>query len=173
VTGIGRGVDTLIDDFAADIDAMDIDITRAEETIGGSEVITYTAIDRSGFNFQFPIELMVGANDDVFVLGTRGVVAPVLRGDGGLHETNAFTEAERRYLVDEAGVLMLANPDALMPLANFWAISDPFNPAAGEQAQLIRNVLNAFSSATISGSNRENGSGVSRMTLSLNLRERE
>ncbi len=169
--GIDAAVAQLLVEFEQDLAFSDVSIERTTETLAGTDVRVYTITDESGFNFQFPFEVIVGANDDVFVIGSRTVVEVALTGDGGLRDTQAFQEVEEIYLVEEAGILMLANPEAMYPFADLWSIAaDPFfNPQAAEEAQTIRNVLALFSSATISGSNAENGSTVTRMTLSLNI----
>ncbi len=169
--GIEEAVEQLLADFERDLEISDISVEVTAETIAGTEVSVYTITDEIGFTFQFPFEVIVGANEAVFVIGSRNVVEAALTGEGGLRDTEAFQEAEDIYLVEEAGVLMLANPEAMYPFADLWVLAaDPFfNPRADQEAQTIRDVLSLFSSATISGSNAENGSAITRMTVSLNV----
>ncbi len=169
VTGIARAIDDLLEEFESDLEFSEFDVSRSDETIADTDVVVYTIIDESGFSFAFPIEILLAANEDVFVIGSRTMVETALRGDGGLRDTVAFQEAEESYLVDEAGILMLVNSEALLPFADVWTLSDPFSDLAEREAAVIRSVLNLVSSATISGSNAEDGVGVSRATISLNL----
>ncbi|MEO1668309.1 MAG: DUF3352 domain-containing protein [Chloroflexota bacterium] len=168
VDGLASATDRLIDLSEVDLEDAQVTITRTSETIDGDDVVVYTVVDESGFNLAFPVEVLMGSDEEVFVVGSRHVVETALAGNGTLPTTIAYTEATERYLVDDSGALMLVNFEALAPLAPIYAAVNSFDPFAESDAQLIADILAYFSSATISSTNAEDGTSSSRATISLN-----
>lgn len=168
VTGLARAVDNLVEQFAEDIQDAEVRITQAIEQVAGRDVLLVTVFDETGA-LPFPLEFLAGANDEVLAIGTPGMVRAALTGDGGFANTATFSEVEDGVLVDEAGLLLLADAENLLPIADLYRLSDPRAPWIEEDVALIRAALGLLRHATISGSNAEDGTSIARATISLNL----
>ncbi|MEM6530405.1 MAG: hypothetical protein AAF653_19050, partial [Chloroflexota bacterium] len=168
VEGLARAADGVIELSDDDLEAAQVSITRTDEMIDDDAVVVYTIVDESGFNLPFPVEILIGSDEEVFAIGSRHVVETALMGNGALPGTIAYTEATEVYLIADTGALLLINFEALAPLAPIYAAINSFDPFAESDAQLIADIIAYFSSATISSTNAETGISTSRATISLN-----
>lgn len=130
----------------------------SEAQIGGTtvSVLTITLPD-----VPFPIEILLGANDSVFALGTREAVTTALTGDGGLNANARYTSAQA-YLLSDASSIGWFNPEGLTPLlelAGMFTSPDEVAPAEA--------ILDAIHSVTTSTSLSEGGISLSRTVLTL------
>jgi hypothetical protein len=171
VEGLTTAMDGIIDLSSDDLDLVQVSITRTDEVIDGADVVVYTIEDETGFNLLFPVEVLVGSDDEVFAVGSRHVVETAIRGDGTLQESIAYVEASEDYLIEESGTLLLVNVEALSPIPSLYLALNSFDPNAESDAQLMRDILGFFSSATTSGVNAETGVSTNRATISLNRPE--
>ncbi|MEZ4669353.1 MAG: DUF3352 domain-containing protein [Anaerolineae bacterium] len=123
------------------------DVKVTDEKVAGTDSIVITAADR---NAPFPLEFIVSASDDLFVIGTRRSVTTALRGDGGLPADPSFKEAAQ-YLVPSPSAVMYFASEGLRPLGKIMAMT-----GSRRDARQFEAVLQLISSASISASIRDN-----------------
>lgn len=139
-------------------------ITISSETMMGAEV---TVIRISGGNSPWPVELLMGANDEVMALGTRYAVQSILGRDGGLPSNAAYTRAQD-YVLANAYSLGYFGPQSLLPLADLiTAFADADDTEAARNAESARSLINLFQSASASQSVDAEGNAISRLVLTL------
>lgn len=89
--------------------AQNQDITLSTETIGGAAVTVLSAPLEVQPGFKVPFEVVIGANDAVFVIATRDAAAAILEGQPGLSTDAAFAEAGRYLLPDATSIWYMDN----------------------------------------------------------------
>lgn len=142
----------------------EVEIEITTETIVGTSttVITATAPDA-----PWPIELLLGANGEVFALGTRNAVTAIFARDGGLPANTAYARAQDFVLENNISLAYLG-PEGLLPLADLiTAFDNSESDQAEATAQSMRDGLGLISSATISQSLDSDGTARSRLVLTL------
>lgn len=106
--GLRRGFSTLAELASGGSTRLSV----TDETIGGVEVGVLTIIDR---DLPLPIEIVVGANAELFILGTRGAVEAAFAPGAGLNNDPAFQEA-LAYSLPEMQGLAYASGLGFLPL---------------------------------------------------------
>ncbi len=137
-----------------------VDITT--ENLAGTDVtvITITAPD-----LPWPIELLMGANDEVFALGTRTAVTAIFNPDGGLPSNPEFARAQT-FMLDNPASLAWLGTEGLLPLADLAAVFGQRGDSGEDMTEQIRSVISLFSSATITSTSDENGTAA-RLVLTF------
>lgn len=145
------------------------EVAVSTETIGGTEV---TVITFTGPSAPWPVELVLGANDEVFALGTRSAAQAIFARDGGLASSPTFQQAQTYFLENSVSVAYLG-PQGLLPLTDLLMTfaEQSEDDSAAQAAESIRAVLELISSATVSQSQDASGNSFSRLVLSLALSE--
>lgn len=133
------------------------EIVLSVEMIGGVEVSVVTITDRS---LPIPIELVYGANNDVFVFGTRGAAQAAFAPESTLLDDPDFQEAGAYILPDSTQVHYLAG-GSLIPLANLLGAQ------GGSDAEMLGAALGLLSSSSISTAVDVNGYQIGRLVLTL------
>lgn len=141
---------TLVENLTDTIRALPLDdnttIDISTDTLGGNvvNVITIT----STRDLPFPLELVIGGDEEVFFLGTPDYARAALSPDGGLLSDPQYQEGTAHTLAEMRSFLYLASA-GLQPLVNVVAQS---GGSDSEDAQNFAAVLSLLSSATISSS---------------------
>jgi hypothetical protein len=113
------------------------------DTIGSSSVNVITVTTR---DLPFPLEIVLGGDDEVVFIGTPAYARAALNPDGGLLANAAYREAASHILTDERSLLYMASA-GLQPLVNVIRVAG--NPTSRD-ADAFAAVLGLLSSATIS-----------------------
>lgn len=142
-------IDTLVAGLTNTFEALpnenrDTEITLGSETIG-SETVTIVTIRTD--DVPFPIELVIGGDDEVFFLGTPDAARASLNPDGTLLSDPAYQEAAGYLLSDPRSVAYLSS-GGLLPLAN--VIRETGGRRGDEQAADFLAFLSLLNSASIS-----------------------
>jgi hypothetical protein len=136
-------------------------VTLTEETVSGIDAAVITAEPEDE---PYPVEILVGANDEVFVIGTRNAfTAAVEPSNGGLAADAGFTAAQSRFL-DDSAVVFYFTPQPLESLADILAASDDNDMQEG--AGLIQILTALLDSGSITATYSEDGTR-GRFVLSL------
>jgi ABC-type glycerol-3-phosphate transport system substrate-binding protein len=134
------------------------ELRLSSENIGGTDVVVATVFDRS---LPFPLELVIGANDAVFVLGTRAAAEAALNPTNPLTSDPLFQEAAR-YLLPNTTQVQYLSGVGFVPLLNLLIVQMGSNGAT-----LIPAFAGLISSSSITTSTDANGVGLLRMVLTL------
>jgi Protein of unknown function (DUF3352) len=137
-----------------------VDVTSEDLTGTAVTVITITAPD-----VPWPIELLMGANDEVFALGTRSAVTAILNPDGGLPSNPEFARAQASMLDNPISLAWLGT-EGLLPLADLAAAFGQSGSSGDDMTEQIRNAINLFSSGSITSVMTESGSAA-RLVLTF------
>lgn len=110
------------------------------------------------------VQLVVAANDDLIVFGTRGAVDSVLFAD------SPRFDADLPELLDDASMILYAAPPTLEPAVDWllMGMGAPSGTASGETtdpADQVRAILNVIQYATISVESTPEGGNILRATL--------
>lgn len=132
--GLRRGFSTLAELGSGGSTRLSV----TDETIGGVEIAVLTITDR---DLPFPVEIIVGANAELFVLGTRGAVEAAFNPSAGLDTDPAFQEALTYSL---PGMQGLAYASGL----GFLPLIDALESQLGSDADNVRTVLTLLSSSS-------------------------
>jgi hypothetical protein len=161
------------------------DLKITQEKIGGvdASIITFQA-QMSPTN-KVPVEVVVAANDKVFVVATRKSAEAILTGAPGL-DTNPSFKAAGQYLLSSPtsvwyadtnafstvlgiGGLVFINTSSFNPGASNTQTADDRHAAERKQFELIRSALNLFSSGSITTQAVDaSGTSRARMVITLN-----
>lgn len=135
-------------------------VTLTQETVAGVDAAVITAEPDDS---DFPVEILIGANNDVLVIGTRNAFTGVFEADGGLAADAAFTAAQNYFLPGTAMVFYL-NTQPFTSIGEMLASSGDDDMQEGG---LFLNALTSLvGSGSITGTWSEDGSN-SRFVLSL------
>jgi hypothetical protein len=132
--GLRRGFSTLAELGSSGSTRLAV----TDETIGGVEVAVLTITDQS---LPFPIEIIVGANADLLVLGTRGAVEAAFNPSAGLDTDPAFQEA-LAFSLPGLQSLLYASGLGFLPLI------DALESQLGSDADNVRTLLTLLSSSS-------------------------
>lgn len=135
----------------------DTRVSVTQETIEGVEVQVVTATTEDP---SLIIEILMGANDQVFALGTRTVVTAALDSAPDLAADPTLLEAQTYSLPNPVSFLYLAG-EPLTPLLNLILGVSGSNTG---NADVLANLV---SSATISATANENGDALVRLVWTL------
>ncbi len=162
VAGLTTGFDRLGALVAVDEDTdEDVSFEITSETIVGTDV---TVLTLETADMPWPVELLMGANDEVFALGTRNAVQAILARDGGLPSNPAYANAQSLTLENTYSQLYLGM-DGLLPLVGLAeSMADEDDEA---DVEALRGVLGLISGGIITQSIDADGNGLSRVVLSL------
>ncbi|MBI5671113.1 MAG: DUF3352 domain-containing protein [Chloroflexi bacterium] len=75
--------------------AQDENVTISQEQIGGVDVTVISAPVELQADFRVPLDIIIGANDAVFVIATRDSATAILEGQPGFDSTPQFAEVTR------------------------------------------------------------------------------
>jgi hypothetical protein len=135
-------------------------VTLSQETVAGVDAAVIVAEPEDE---PYPVEVLVGANDDVFVIGTRNAFTGVFEADGGLAADPVFSEAAN-YFLDGSAVAFYFSPQPLAGIAELLAGSEDNEM---QQSGLFLNVLSSLvHSGSITGVFSDDGTR-GRFVLSL------
>jgi hypothetical protein len=164
VEGLTKGLEQL-GEMAASQSNNETEVAITSETIVGANVtvVTITIPDA-----PWPVELVMGANGEVFALGTRSAVTAMFARDGGLPSNAAYTRA-LGYALDNPVSLAYLGTEGLLPLADLiTTFADEDDAEAQANADILRQVLNLIPSGTVSQAYSADGtSALTRLTLTL------
>ena len=132
-------------------------ITVADENIGGNAGVSATIVDRS---LPFPIELVIGASADVFVIGTRAAAEAALNPGAGMDSDPAYQEALGYALADTVQLQYLAGAP-FAPLFNLLPME-----GGADDAQALVDFVSLLSSSSISSATAD---GIAYVRLVLTL----
>lgn len=135
-------------------------ITFIETNIAGADALvvnfhTYTVRDKPSF------ELIISANDAIFVVGTQRAVRDVLAGQAG----NAFPRSQA-YILANANIVLYDNLTQALPFTRWIMAQRRTTP---NERQLIEGIVNLLGEGVISISTLDNGTMVMRAVQILNL----
>lgn len=162
VTGLTQALERLAA-LAANQEDAEAKVTISADTIGSNAV---TVVTITSNEMPWPVELLLGSNNEVFALGTRNAVTAIFSRDGGLPANPAFARAQNFLLPDPISVGYLGT-GGLLPLADLIVTFAEDDAEAEQQAQAVRDLLNLFPSATVSQSMDADGNSFSRLVLTL------
>lgn len=153
-----------------------------QETVGGASAVVISVTDPT---LSAPVEILVGANDRVLVIGTRASATAILQGEGGLDSAGLFVEAWRTVL-DNPTMVWYAAPDGLIALGDAGAPNsaaiqtllnvDVLDETADsvrltdlltQRQQDIRQFAGYLDSATISTAYNADGNFLARLVITL------
>ncbi|NWG17709.1 MAG: DUF3352 domain-containing protein [Chloroflexi bacterium] len=80
------------------------DVTVSQEQIAGVDVTVLSAKAEMAPDMALPLDVVIGANDRVFVIATRKAAAAILEGAPGLDSAPAFNQAARYLLPNASSV---------------------------------------------------------------------
>jgi hypothetical protein len=136
-------------------------VTLTQETVAGVDVAVITAKPEDE---PYPVEILVGSNDEVFVIGTRNAFAAAIEPvSGGLAADAGFTSAQSHFL-DDSAVVFYFTPQPLASLADILAASDDNDMQEG--AGFIQFLTALVNSGSITATYSEDGTR-GRFVLSL------
>jgi hypothetical protein len=142
-------IDALVEGLTNAVRALPVqeeeaEITFAPEMIGGQEVqlITIRSEDT-----PFPIQLVIGGDDEVLFLGTPNAARAALSPDGGLLVNADYQEASG-YLLSEPRLVAYLASAGLQPIVNIMGMMG--GRSAERDAEQLAAVLSLVRSATIS-----------------------
>jgi hypothetical protein len=162
VTGLTEALERLAA-LAANQEDAEAEVTISADTIGSNAV---TVVTITSDEMPWPVELLLGSNNEVFALGTRNAVTAIFSRDGGLPANPAFVRAQNFLLPDPVSAAYLGT-GGLLPLADLVVTFAEDDAEAEQNAQIVRDLLNLFPSATISQSMDADGNSFSRLVLTL------
>ena len=139
------------------------DVTITTEQINGADAISIVMETDS---MPETVELMIGGNDEVFVLGTRRAVEAALNPGNGLDADPAFAEALQYALADTYSLFYLSG-EGLLPIAR---LMESAGGDAEEGAAAVEGVFSLISSASFSAVLVDDGV-VGRGVLTLPAQE--
>lgn len=139
-------------------------IELTTETIAGTDVSVITITSKES---PWPVELLIGANDEVFALGTRNAVQAILTRDGGLPSDAAYSNAQA-YVLENTYALGYFGPQSLLPLADLiTAFADEDDDEAEQNAEAARKLIGLVQSAISSQTIDADGNAVTRVVITL------
>lgn len=95
------------------------DVTLSQETIAGSSVLALTVpVEDASMDLE-SIDLLLGANDEVFVLGTRGAVTAALDPQTENLRNSPGLEAAAPYLLEPSNSVWYISTDGLSMFIQF------------------------------------------------------
>lgn len=169
--------------------------TLTSETVGGTKVTLLSVTQPLDTNSPaISFEVMIAANDKVFMIGTRRVVENILTGFPGL-DTGATYLAAAKYLLPNPYAVFYLSGDgfnligdlvtlvaagrqtAVMLVPRLAETPTPGTPTVDPKAEmlkefetaqtLVRTITALFESATISATQTEGGDTLSRAVITL------
>lgn len=161
VEGLTQGLERSIAAFGGSDDETEIAVTQ--ETIVGAST---TVITIKAEGAPWPIELLMGANGEVFALGTRNAVQAIFARDGGLPANAAYQQAGN-YLLANAYSVTYLGTEGLLPLADLMEAFGEDNNQMLMMAGVARDVLGLINSMSTSSSVDADGTTRGRFVLSL------
>jgi hypothetical protein len=179
--------------------SSDPSVKFSQEKVGGVDAIVI-AISIKNNNSQIPLEIVLGANDKVFVIATRKSAESILSGAPGLDTAASFKEAGK-YLLGKPTSVWYMDKNGFGIIPGFFAlailgprinrifnniVADLQNPGQptptpsqadiqaeqmeNQQLQLLMSALNLVSSGSITTESVD-ANGSSRIRLVLTLAE--
>jgi hypothetical protein len=136
------------------------DVTLTQETVAGVDA---AVIVGEPDDEPYPVEILIGSNDNVFVIGTRNAFTGVFEAGGGLAADPAFTTASSYFLPGSAA-LFYFSPQPLTSIADLLAASE--DDEMQEGAGVIQLLSALLDSGSITASYNADGSRA-RFVLSL------
>jgi hypothetical protein len=141
----------------------EVSLEITTETIVGTEVSVFTL---QSAEMPWPVELLIGANGEVFALGTRNAVQSILARDGGL-PSNAVYASAQSLLLDNTYSQFYLGLEGLLPLADLAESMARNNDDAEANAEAIRNLIGLIRGGLVSQSIDADGNAVTRLVLTL------
>lgn len=168
-------------------------LSVSREQIAGANALVLTA---HAPDIGLTVDLVMGANDNVFVIGTRKGATAALSGSGGLAAAPRFAEAQRHLLAnptallfaDQSMVTFVGDMAMLGPVINdifnniATSLMDPSyapparQPQPGLRTQMAemmrqtRQIAALFNSATLSTARDDQGNTLLRFVLTITPR---
>lgn len=162
VAGLTQAIQTGVEQMSAANTEVETEATVTNETIGSADV---TVVTITAENTPWPIEFLMGANDEVFALGTRAAVRAIFAPDGSLPANAEFMRTSP-YILPNAISVGWLNTAGLLPLADLISTFGN-DDEAEEEAEQARTAIGLFSSGTISSAYDEDGNSLARLVLTF------
>ncbi len=142
--------------------AQEEGVSVTTEAIGGVNTLVITTPEDG--DAPFPIEVLIAASDEVFVVGTRSAVEAALVGNTSLLDDPLYNEAAAYLLPEPRQVLYMAGEN-LMPLVDLArATADADSMDDAEQLEFA---LTLFHSSSISQTVTDRGTTLLRAVMTL------
>ncbi len=116
------------------------------DTIDGVDVTVLTIIAP---DLPFPVEIIMGASDEVFYLGTRGYATTAFTLENGLIADPDFVEGWG-YALQDANYFLYASGVPLAPLGTLLAGMNGSSSEGPNEGDALRGLLNLLTSSSIS-----------------------
>ena len=164
VDGVMKGLDRLLTTAAAG--NQDFTVSFETATIGGTDVHVVTL---TSSQIPWPVELLIGSNQDVLFVGTRAAITTILLQDGTLLNAPVFSRAQS-YVLGDYFSQTYFHPASLLGLADLLMA---MNSSGQDQAQmdstngLLVTVLNFVESITTSVQLNPEGGINGRLSINL------
>lgn len=140
--------------------AASSEFVLTEDTFGD---VTAQVITIPSGNMPFPVQIVFGASNDVFAIGTPRMAEAAFNPGDGLAADPSYIEMQS-YALDTPSVLYYAAGEGLTPLVNALVLANSVN---AQDKDAITNLLLLLSSSSISSMTLENGSVLYRLVLTL------
>ncbi|MFN8531295.1 MAG: DUF3352 domain-containing protein [Anaerolineae bacterium] len=134
-------------------------VNVSSDEIGGS---TVWALNVFTPDFDAPLELLIGSDEHVFVIGTRHFVQAALAPDGSLNDDEAYTAAQQYTLADRSGEAYFFTDEVASGL------DFALNELSSSDEQTVRLLLALFGQSSLTQRYAENV-GQARGVLTLRL----
>jgi hypothetical protein len=154
--------EALVEGLTQSLVAFGGDSYTVEEEVIGDTTAQHIQFPPSD-DLPFPIDIILGASADVFVVGTPRMVEAALNPGDGLAGDPRYLEMQSFALPEPRGVVYLSGEE-LAPLTRLLVLSRSVN-AQDEAA--ITNLFRLISSSSISSTIGATGTTVTRMVLTL------
>lgn len=102
--------------------AQNDDVTLSEEEINGVAVTVVTVTAELQTGVEVPLDILIGANDDVFLIATRDAATAILEGEAGFDTTPGFAEVNS-LLVGEPTSLWYTSGEGIGFVAGFGTLA--------------------------------------------------
>ena len=136
------------------------DFTLTEDTFGD---VTAQVITIPADGLPFPVEIVFGASNEVFAIGTPRMAEAAFNPGDGLAADPSYIEMQA-FALDAPTTLYYAAGEGLTPLVNALAVTNSVN---AQDKDAIMSLFRLLSSGSISTMTLENGSVLYRMVLTL------
>jgi hypothetical protein len=136
------------------------EFTLTEETIGD---VTAQVITIPADGLPFPVEIVFGASNQVFAIGTPRMAEAAFNPGDGLAADPSYVEMQS-FALDAPTALYYAAGEGLTPLVNALAMSNAVNSGDKDAIMSLFRLLNSGSISTMS---LDNGSVLYRFVITL------
>lgn len=152
----------IVEQLGASAEAYELPVFLEDYSSGTAIVLP--AEEFLGFSSP-SLDILVGASDDVFAIGTRGGVNAVVDMDESLVDNSVYQDASQYFIPDTQQLLYLAT-DPILDAADVL-ISGGDVPLGQMELQMGYPAISLLESASITGAVDENGVTTIRLVITL------